>query len=291
MKITNEYGLPDVLVRKCGTEKHNQKHCVSATTIKNGTRQFWLTDRHWDEITVDVSDMFWAMFGTAFHSLMEEETDDTFVEELVTKQIGDWTVTGRIDGYNMATCEIYDWKTTSVWKIVHKDYDAWKEQGLIYAWLCKQNGIEVTRCKFIACLKDHSQSKARFDKQYPQHQASVYEFDVTEDDLEMIEKKILSKLKEIAENENTPDDELPLCTEEERWAKPPTFAVMKKGRKTALRVFEDKELAEKYLASGNGDFIEERKGSDGKCEGYCSCCEFCSYWLENYGKQEEEKTA
>lgn len=292
MEVTNIYNLPDVLVRKCGTEKHNKEHCVSATTLKNGTRNFWLTERHWNEIKVDVSDMLWAMFGTAFHSLMEEETEDTFVEELVTKKIGNWTVTGRIDGYNMATCEIYDWKTTSVWKIVNKDFDAWRFQGLVYAWLCKQNGLEVKRCRFIACLKDQSGSKAKLDPSYPQHQVSVYEFDVTELDLEEIEKQIKAKVKEIADNENTPDEELPLCTPEERWAKPTTYAVMKKGRKSALRVFEDRELAEKYLEV-NGDYIEERIGIDGKCNGYCSCCEFCSYWQEKYSKgcEEEEKAS
>ncbi len=288
MQITNNFGLPEILVKRCQGGKHNKEHSVSATTLLSGIRAYWLNDRHFDEISGDVSDMVWSLFGTAFHSLLEEETENTFVEEYLSKKtpINNWTVTGKIDGYNMATCEIYDWKTTSVWKVVNKDFDSWRFQGLVYAWLCKQNGLDVNRCQFIACLKDHSKMKAKLDSNYPQHPVVVYKFDVTETDLQEIEEKIIGKVAEIAENENTPDAELPLCSAKERWAKE-EYAVMKEGRKTAVRVFKDienpKELAEK-CADAVGGYVVNRS-TDGKCNGYCSCCEFCTYWKEHYCKE------
>lgn len=289
MVITNELNLPQALVDACDVSPHNAPNTVSATTLKSGVREILLTKRHWEEMTDDVSDRIWTLFGTAVHALLEKESPDTFVEERFEQQIGNYKVTGRLDCYDMKQKIIFDYKTATTWKYKFADFSDWKFQGLVYAWLLKQQGLEVNECRFVAMFKDFSKSKAKFDKEYPNKPVYVYRFDVTESDLAEIESKIISKVTELEKSENLKDDELPLCTEEERWAKPSTFAVMKKGRKTALRVFEDKELAEKYLEAGNGDYIEEREGSDGKCDGYCSCCEFCKYWQEKYGNREEEQ--
>lgn len=297
MNITNNKNLPEVIVRKINREKHNAPHTVSATTLKSGTRAFWLTDRHDSEITVDVVNMLWALWGTVAHTILEEEDENTFVEEKVEKLIqGDWKVTGRIDGYNMLTCEVYDWKTTSAWKIVYKNFDDWKFQGLVYAWLLKQNGLECKKCRFIAMLKDHSRKDAMFNTSYPQEPVSIYEFDVTEKDLADIEIKIRAKMKEIIENENTPDDELPLCTPEERWQKTEYAVFKNKTSKRAEKVFNEKNfpntsdeellrLANEFKDAIGGELVDRSK--DGKCDGYCACCEFCTYWQENYNKPVE----
>ena len=44
------------------------------------------------------------------------------------------------------------------------DFDDWDKQGLIYAWLMKQNGLNVKEIRFVALLKDHSKSKARKER-------------------------------------------------------------------------------------------------------------------------------
>jgi len=69
-----------------------------------------------------------------------------------------------------------------------------------------------------------------------------------------------------------------LCTAEERYNSGPRYAVMKKGRKTALRVLDTREAAEEWMATGGGDFIEERPGEDKKCLEYCAAAAFCSYY-------------
>ena len=73
---------------------------------------------------------------------------------------------------------------------------------------------------------------------------------------------------------------------EERWNSGDTYAVMKDGRKTALRVLNSREDAETYKESNGGDYIEERHGEDRKCNDYCPCCKFCEYYknkVENGG--------
>lgn len=284
MTITNCMNLPEALVKACETSPHNSEGNVSATTLLQGTRQIILTKRHWEEMTDDVSNRIWALLGTAVHKLLEIETPDTFSEEYFSVPVGNMKVTGRVDCYDMTNGIIHDYKTASVWKVIKGDFSDWRKQGLIYAWLLTKQGFPVNECRFTAILKDHSKSKAKYDKSYPQVPTYVYQFTVSKQDLEEIEKLIYSKVDELEKAKDLPDDKLPMCSEQERWSKPTTYAVMKEGRKTALRVFEQKELAEQYLASLDEKkaYIEERKGTDGRCPEYCSCCEFCDYWQKNY---------
>lgn len=291
MTITNKYGLPEALVLACETSPHNRENAFSATTLLKGVREVLLTKRHWGEMSEDVSERVWALFGTAFHELMEVETPDTFTEKYFEVGIGDYKVTGKVDLYDTKGCCIWDYKTTSVWKVIYKNFDDWKKQGLIYAWLMREAGYEVKKCNFIALLKDHKKREAKIKSDYPQFPVYVYSFDVTDEDLFEIESFIYEKVSELVENIGIPDYDLPLCSKEERWAKPPQYAVMRKGRKTALRVVDTMELAEQIKDGMNDDnvYIEERAGSDGKCEDYCSCCEWCTYYQEKYAKKEGAK--
>ncbi len=288
MVITNEMNLPQALVDACDVSPHNAPNTVSATTLKSGVREILLTKRHWSEMSDDVSNRIWTLFGTAVHALLEKESPDTFVEEKFEKQIGKYKVTGRLDCYDMKQKIIFDYKTATTWKYKFNDFSDWKFQGLVYAWLLKQAGLEVKECRFVAMFKDFSKSKCKTEENYPKSPVYVYKFDVTEEDLEEIEKKIFAKVKELEESENLSDDELPICTEEERWYKGGKFAVMRNGRKTALRLFDTREMAEKYIEEVEPTaYIDERKGTDGKCTGYCGCCNFCSYYKENYGSESE----
>lgn len=291
MTITNRMGLPEALVMACETSPHNRENCFSATTLLKGVREILLTKRHWNEMEDDVSNRIWALFGTAVHKLLEVDTPDTFAEKYFEVPIGEYMVTGRVDCYDVKNAVINDYKTASVWKVIKGDFDDWKKQGLIYAWLMKEAGYEVKECRFIAILKDHSKSKAKREADYPQSPVYVYSFKVDENDLFEIESFIFEKVHELVSHVNEPDDKLPLCSDSERWAKPTTYAVMKKGRKTAIRVFEEKELAEKYMEALDEPtkYLEVREGSDGKCPEYCSCCQWCTYYQKKYaGKEVEE---
>lgn len=292
MIITNKLGLPNSLVRAVTTEKHNRPNCISATSLLQGAKQFVLSDRHWEEMEDDVSDRIWAVFGTAVHSLLQDYNEEDFVEERFECKVGEKTVTGQVDLYSMTKEEINDWKTASVWKVVKGDFSDWKKQGLIYSWLLKQSGLNVRKCRFIAMLKDFSQTKAKTDAGYPKSPVYVYEYDVTEKDLEEIEIFIRNKVEEITKAEHLTDDDIPPCSPSERWQSETTYAVKKEGRKTAVRVLNDKELADKLVESlGNGHYVEIREGVSGRCAGYCGCCEFCNFYHENVKSAEVENVA
>ena len=281
MIIENKLELPEALVKAMSPDRHNEEGCVSATTLLKGVKEIVLTDRHWDEITVDVSENVWALFGTGIHALLEKESPDTFTEEKFWEKVGDWNVTGRVDCYDMAKEIIFDYKVTSVWKIKFKNFEDWEMQGKIYAWLLKQKGLNVEECRFIALLRDWSETESQRKEDYPKSQIYVHKFEVTDDDLAETEKFIKEKLEQLSSFVDTPDDCIPECTEKERWTENTKWAVMKEGRKSAVNggVCETKEDAEKMAKElGDKHYVEERKGKDKKCERYCPCRDFCSYY-------------
>ena len=278
MKVTNRQNLPMALVNAVSVDRHNKKGEYSATTLLKGACEQVLTSRHFDEIEVDASDSIWAVFGSAVHSIFENQKDETFKEERFEVPVSNSKVTGRVDSYDLKNEILVDWKTASIWKVTYQDFDDWKKQGLIYSWLMKQNGLTVKKCRFIALLKDHSKSKARIDASYPQSPVYIYEFDVTEKDLAEIETFIKEKVKQFEVAETLVDEKLTPCTKEERWQDNDKFAVMKEGRKTAIKLFDSKEEAEKNMASLGGTYIEDRIAEPRKCADYCNCKEFCPFW-------------
>ncbi len=291
MKVTNNYGLPEALVNAVSVERHNKPGCYSATTLLKGVKETLLTERHYDELEQDAADSIWAVWGTAVHSIFEAQKDNTFKEEFFSAEVDGLSITGRVDSYDLENETVVDWKTASVWKVQYKDFEDWHRQGLVYAWLMKQAGLKVRKCRFIAILKDHSKSKAKHDPMYPQHPVFTYEFDVTDEDLWEIEYFVKRKVSSIKFNLEMSDDEIAECTAAERWEDPAKFAVMKKGRKTALKLFDEENLASAFIElqpDKTACYIERRTSVSRKCTDYCICKDFCNFYKAMIQEKNEE---
>jgi hypothetical protein len=127
-------------------------------------------------------------------------------------------------------------------------------------------------------VKDHSKRDAKVKADYPKLPVQVVKFNFTESDFNTIEIWLELEFEGLKDFESVPDDELPICSPEERYNSGDKYAVMKKGRKTAMRVLDSKEEAEKWMKDNGGDHIDVRSGEDKKCLDYCAACEFCSYY-------------
>lgn len=279
MRITNKMNLPAAFVNAVNVRRHNEPHCFSATTLNKGAKEIILTDRHFDEIEIDAADQVWAVLGTAVHSIMEAQKDENFHEEKFKVAVGDSFVTGQVDSYDMEHATIFDWKTASVWKIQFADFSDWRAQGMTYAWLLKKSGLDVKKCVFVAMLKDHSKTKAKTDASYPQLPVYRYEFDVTKEALAETEKRIIAKVAEIENAYKLGDDDIEPCSADERWADNEKWAVMKNGRKTAIKLFDNSKDADAMAGEmGNAYYVEHRPAISRKCGDYCACKEWCSFY-------------
>ncbi len=286
MKITNKFGFPQALAKAAESDYQYKDKQYSATSLLRGVRETLLMRRHHGSMEQDVSDMIWMLFGTAVHNVLEEqqEGDMEFKEEYLKVPLGNgYTLSGQLDLYNAHTKTITDYKTCSVWKIMFGDYEDWKKQLLIYAYMLKKIGFEVEKGQVVALLKDHTKSQVGRKADYPTHPVQKIEFNFTDKDFRGIEKWLNERFDRIKQAEELPDDKLPLCTLEERFNKGNKYAVMAKGRKRALRVLDTKVEATDWMRANKGDFIEVREGEDVKCKDYCSVNKFCSYYQSKYG--------
>ena len=120
MKITNVLGLPQPFVDAVKREYSYKPKQYSVTSLLKGTMQAILERRYADVVEQDVSEMVWAIFGTAVHSILEKgkETDTQLKENKIVIDIYDYKLSGIFDLYDESTKTVTDYKTGSgiIWK-------------------------------------------------------------------------------------------------------------------------------------------------------------------------------
>lgn len=189
-------------------------------------------------------------------------------------------ISGQIDQFNLETGEISDYKLTSRWVAIDNGKDEWTQQQNIYAWLLYKNGYKATKAYIEAIFRDWSKSQAARDSSYPQSQVQSFPIELW--DLNKTEAFIKDRVRQHLEARKQTDElKLEVCSSEDRWERPATFAVRKKGRDRALRVLDTNAEAITWIAQhkkeGEVLTIENRPGESVRCKMYCPVSEVCSY--------------
>lgn len=287
MKITNVNNLPQPFVSAVERDYKYKDKQYSVTNVIKGLCESILQRRHSDEIEQDVSDLFFAILGTAVHSVLEhaKETSDQLKEEKVVVDMPNgYKLSGIFDLYDAKEKKVTDYKTGSIWRVIYDDFAEYRKQLLIYAYMLRKIGFECNKGEIVLMLKDWSKTKCRYDSNYPQNGVFVKKFHFSEKDFEGIEQYLIERFNEIARLEQLKDEELPECSPEERWAKPKKYAVMKHGRKSAVKVCDTPEEALQYTEKDM--YIQERLGGNTKCEEYCTVTKWCPFYQRTYGGKE-----
>ena len=294
MKITNKLNLPDMLQRAVEREYTYRDKRYSITSLLDPDRVLMLKRRHNDEIEQDVSECIWMLFGTVTHYALEtgiECRENEYVEEHLEYTFpSGYTLSGIIDHVEDY---IDDYKTTSVWTVIYgSNNEHWKKQLQMGAYLhYKEHGNWINKGRIIAILKDFNKKDSLLKDNYPKLPVQVINFDLGTP--EEVEEWIVKRFKRIEYLEKLSDLDLPLCSMEERFNTGDKYAVKKKVWKKAFRVFDSLDEARELLIELEqkypGEYeIEERIGEDKKCKDYCSCCQFCPYYLEHFDLEHKE---
>lgn len=297
MKYTNKHNLPDPFVEALKSDEYTRGGADFTTTeLIRPVRINAYTKDHWDEIEEDVSERVWALQGQVKHVILERVAlaDDAryIVEQRLEATLpGGKKVSGQIDLFDLKDNTQYDWKETSVWKFIIGDTKEWEQQANINNYLLRQNGVTVKQMKNVALLKDWKARKARMTKRgdYPQCAINVIELPMWT--VGQQQAFILSRIKAFDDGRAAP----PVCTKEERWERPSTFAIMKKGKKAAVRLCEDADKAHGMLdwyveRAGHGDkfYIEERPTEPIRCLDFCPVQQYCDFGIAAVAKWREE---
>lgn len=270
MKLTNNMGLPTPFVRFVERrQRRPDPSRLSVTSLIGPAWQRMLLCNHWDELEADASESVWSLFGTAVHDLLETYADpaEHIVEEPIRISTGDDYVIGHPDLLSTQDGILTDYKVTSVWSLVLGGRAEWAQQLNLYAHGMRQAGHTVTRVQNIVFLRDWSAGKALAGGDYPSSMVVVVPQPLWSE--AECDRFLRDRLQ--AHAAPTP------CSPEERWVRPSTWAVMKEGRKTAVRVFDNPLEAEALAAQASKQTVVERRGRAVRCESYCSVRAVCRY--------------
>lgn len=311
-KFTNSQGvsLPMAVWLARDEYSHDPRsNVISVTSLLKSTRQFVLSKRAANEGKTkveDVSNRLASRIGTSIHNSIElawtenhvqaltdlgypigairrvqinpepedltEDTIPLYFEKRSEKQIGNWIISGQFD--IIYDGQVQDVKSTSVFTYINKTNDLkYSQQGSLYRWLnpelITQDDMAI---QFV--FKDWNPNQARSTPNYPP--LPVLEYKVPLIPVMQTESFVRNKLDEIDKCMELPESEIPLCTDEDLWRRPPAYKYYSKpDAKRASKNFDNIIEANNHLASKGVGEIREVKSQPTACK-YCPALADCS---------------
>jgi hypothetical protein len=268
--ITNRHGLPEALVNAVKNDPYdNGGAWRSVTQLIAPPRYVLLRKQHDAEVVEDASEMLYRLYGQIVHQILERANTKDLVEKRLFCEHRGKKISGGFDVLQLSEGRLSDWKFSTAYKATHESED-WVAQTNLLALLFRREGVEIKETEIILLMRDHSRPKARREPEYPQ--LPVKRMPTTLWSREEQERYLDARVKLHLEAE----DKLPQCSAKERWQKPDIYAVMKKGRKTAVKLHSDIHAARSQAnAAGDQFHLEVRHGEPTRCLDYCSVSRFC----------------
>ena len=310
MKYANSSSVPLSLAVFLASDFYDHDaSTISATALIKPIRQIVLGARVPEgDSVVDLIQMMPSRMGSAIHDAIERSWKDNYdialaalgypkkiiekirinpdpdklepgiipiyLEQREQKQVGKHLVSGKFDFIGDGRVE--DFKSTSAYTAMRgTNDDKYILQGSIYRWL---NPKKITKdemaIQFI--FTDWSKAKAQADPKYPQQriQQKILPLkSVTE-----TEQFIKAKLNQIDQLWDAPEENIPLCSDEDLWRSEPVFKYYKNPEKTARATKNFDTLQEAMIRKaedGGKGLIKEVPGQVTACK-YCQAFAACS---------------
>lgn len=308
---------------------------VSTTTLARSVRQRLLEERHDKEITINPTEKMWSLMGNLVHEMLERQArpGDRAEERIgmdVTLPSGEkihahgqydlfyhtedrLEIDGVLHAY-MPAKTMVDYKVTGAWAIAKGEkFEHVSQQNINRLLMRKVKGITVEHMKNVFFFRDWKSHEARKFEQYPQDRIVVMDISMWED--KKAEDYLIERLLHHSQGDGVPDDDLPLCTPDERWQSMPEYKVfkfkedgerMKNSKFTSNSKLEAEEWMEEAMltewakvvsaneAKKRGKKLEHElprpkyeiktiSAKPEKCS-HCLARPFCSQWAEDVAK-------
>jgi hypothetical protein len=289
--ITNKFNLPEFVVDALTHSDYTRGDSdISVTQLIDSPRIARLQREHASEQSKDAVDFVWSRFGTSVHTMFEESLkatgSDVITEERLFTETQGWKLSGAIDAQEVSDdgAIISDFKVTSAWSVIF-DKSSWHTQLNVYAYLVrKAKGQTVKKLQIVALLRDWVKRKAEQGGDYPTAPIVVLDIPLWSEAEQ--DAYVESQMRKHIEAANT-DQPLIFCTSEETWEKETVYAVMKKGRKSAVKLYNyEPEAVQRAEKEGSNHSVEVRKGEKTRCKGdWCGV----SKWCDQYQSEAKEQ--
>lgn len=255
----------------------------SVTELLKPPRVTALTAMHKEKLVDDVEDRLWSLYGQIVHTILERANQADLVEKRFFAEFngpsGPRIVSAQVDTLALVRGILSDWKFTTSWgfKLGQPVKPEWVAQLNMQLEILRRNGLDAVALQIIGLLRDWSKLEAQRTEDYPKKGVIVVPIEIwpRERTVAFIEERIAlhERAKQV-----TNDEDLPLCTPDERWAKQDSWAVMKGTRAIRFGVCFTEKAAEETHRKNPGTRIEFRPGFSTRCSAYCSVSEFCSQY-------------
>ena len=250
---------------------------ISATRLKDSPRVHRLQKKHFKDIKIDYLKRGFAKLGEAWHSHMESYAPkDWITEERFYADVHGKFISGAIDAVEPTDTgvNIWDYKVMTSYK-AQSEMIEFERQLNIYAFLLRQNGMNPERLFISAVVRDWSD--IRVTGNYPDTMFPVFELNMwsPEETEAYIKERLDAHFSE----------DIPLCTEEERWMSQAKYAVVSQKTGKAIRVFSTEDEALNYNTKSSVR-IEKRTAEPIRCKRFCEVAEFCDQYQSELFTQE-----
>ena len=296
----------------------SRSNVISATKLIRPLKEYILLKQNPEKSkTVDVADLIALRMGTAIHSACESAWTDrnnvvnalevfgaadsvidklrlnpetllpgetpVYIEQRTEKEINDYIITGQYD--LVLDGEVHDYKSSICWSFINgSGIEDYIKQGSIYRWL---NPEKITS-DFISIhyiFTDWSKLGTMKHKKQPHHKEEYPSLKVMSRryplwTIEETEQWIANRINIIKSLLDTPQQDLPECTNEELWIKDhdTVYKYYKNPEKTQRSSgnFSTMEQAvQKQANDGGVGIIKQVQGLARRCS-YCQVEEICS---------------
>lgn len=202
--------------------------------------------------------------------------DEVTTEQNLQVEVDGMVISGTMDRYTKSLGLLQDLKNCTTYVYSNPESrKKWDAQLNVYAFMLREHGYPVNSASVLAFFRNWSRMNLlREGKSYPMKQVEEIPIKLYDQETmrQYIKKRV--RLHQLAEVGEVPD-----CTPQERWSEPSSFAIMRPGRKTAVRIFPEKYMADSFLMAEKHKMpdatIQERKGGSKRCEMFCPVKKFC----------------
>lgn len=307
MQYTNINNISLPLAVFLATDNYDyEPNTISATSLLKPTRQYILSKRvPKEDMNLDVGSLVSSRMGSAIHIAIEQawlnpekalkllgypediikrikinpekvNKNDipVYMEQRSYKKLLGHTISGKFDF--VAEGKVQDFKSTSVYTYLNQsNREKYILQGSIYRWLNPDIITkDVMSIQYI--FTDWSKVASLKNPDYPSNRVITQNLPLQS--LEATEEFIKQKLTQLDKYNDTPEPELPYCTDDDLWRKETVYKYYKnpKKRTRATKNFTSrKEAMIKLVEDGSIGIIEEVKGQVNACK-YCNAFNLCT---------------
>jgi hypothetical protein len=261
--------LADMMNSRMGSAIHDGIEKAWLTNYREAMRAIGLPDRVISKVAINPDP----------HTLeLNPDAIPIYLEQRLKRQLGKWTITGKFDFVGEG--RVQDFKSTSTFTYMKQTgSDKYPQQGSIYRWL-NPKMIHQDQMDIHYIFTDWKAALSKTDPNYPPRRFHKQSYQLMS--LPETENFIRQKLMLIEKYFDAPEEEIPLCSDDDLWRSEPVFKYYKDAAnanipgKRSTKNFDNRQDAVLFMSEKGGvGVVKEVPGQVTACK-YCPAFAACS---------------